>query len=100
MKEYQSLAMAESEGFVNLTGVAEALDQKRQTVHMWTKRRRTTNFPMPGAVYKMGKQWLHLYKLEDVEAWHATYVPKKGGAPFGNRNWVPRKDKLLTRSVE
>lgn len=93
---YESLAIAERDGLASLTTVAHELERKLGTVHMWTKRRRTTRFPMPKAVYRSGSKFLHLYNLQEVKAWHKEYVPNSGGAPVGNRNWVPRSHKPLT----
>ena len=93
---YDSLAVAEKRGLVNLTALASCLDRKRGTVHMWAKRRRTTKFPMPVATYRAGSRILFLWDLLEVIEWHTAYVPSTGGAPIGNRNWVPKRDKMLT----
>lgn len=87
---YDSLKLAEDAGYVSLTGIAEVLGRKRGTVHMWVKRRRTTKFPDQVAIYRIGKLKWPLYDLKAVEDWHRTYVPSKGGAPIGNRNWAGR----------
>jgi hypothetical protein len=78
------------------TGVADVLDRRLGTVHMWAKRRRTTKFPLHKALYRAGSRLLCLYDINEVKQWHAEYVPSPGGAPLGNRNWVPKQDKVLT----
>lgn len=88
---YQSLALAERDGYAGLTAIAEELAQKRGTVHMWIKRRKTTRFPEQAASYHIGKRIWPLYELEAVKEWHRTYVPRRGGAPRGNRNWAGTK---------
>lgn len=93
---YDSLAVAEQNGLGNLTAVARILERNLGTVHMWTKRRRTTHFPMHTAVYRAGTKVFNLYDIEQVKQWHKDYVPHTGGAPLGNRNWVPKSDKVLT----
>lgn len=93
---FVSLKNAEDLGLMNLTGISQVLDRDRRTVHMWIKRRRTSRFPMPKATYRQGSKALNLFDVEEVKAWHSTYVPNKGGAPLGNRNWRPRRNKSLT----
>lgn len=97
---YTSVSAAEARGLVTLTTMAERLGRKRGTVHMWAKRRRTTNFPLPKACYKVGSRIFWLWDMTEVSSWHKSYVPNPGGAPLGNRNWVPKRDKALTPSVD
>lgn len=97
---YSSLKLAESQGLANMTAVSNVLMRRIGTVHMWAKRRRTTNFPMHKAVYRAGTRLLPLYDLKEVREWHRNYVPNTGGAPIGNRNWVPKRDKALTPNAD
>lgn len=94
---YVSPAKAKEDNLVHLADIFRMLGRKRGTVHMWIKRRHTTKFPMPKAVLKFGNQrWIELFDQTEVIDWYAAWIPSKGGAPVGNRNWVPKSQKTTS----
>lgn len=96
LPKYTSVAIAERDGLLTLSSIAELLRRKRQTVQAWSVRRRTSEFPMPKArLGGMGSRCYDLYSRKEVLDWYGSYVPATGGAPRGNRNWSSRHN-LLT----
>ena len=90
---YTSPELAKAQNLYQLTDIAKMLGRKKGTVHMWMKRRHTSHFPMPKGLLRYGTKWIDLFDQTEVVEWYATYVPSTGGAPLGNRNWVPKSVK-------
>jgi hypothetical protein len=93
LPQYQSAKMAEAVGLVSMAEIARMVERDKRTVDMWIRRRRTSHFPDHVAFLVFGSRLIPLYKKKEVQDWHAQYIPSKGGAPKGNRNWIPKHKK-------
>lgn len=96
LPQYTSVTVAAEHNLIQLTNIAKLLGRGKGTVHMWMKRRRTSHFPMPRGLLRYGGKWIELYNMAEVVGWYADYVPSPGGAPLGNRNWVPKSQKTTS----
>jgi hypothetical protein len=55
------------------TAAARMLGTSRQQVYIWWRRRHRNGFPE--------REEGRLFSLDEIAAWHQTYVPSTGGRP-------------------
>lgn len=55
-------------------------------VDSWYERRASTGFPEPTKKRKPGVQRSRVWDVDVALGWFMLWVPKKGGAPRGNKN--------------
>lgn len=96
LPQYISPVIAKEHNLIQLAEISKMLGRRKGTVHMWMVRRQTSKFPRPSGLLKYGSKWIELYNQTQVIDWYAQYVPATGGAPVGNRNWVPKSQKTTS----
>lgn len=67
------------------SSVAALLGVTRRQADAWLSRRAANGFPA-GVRVEVDGRTVWLFDQEEVLAWHAGYVPGRGGAPTGERN--------------